>query len=46
MAGDVHMAFPGEDHPINLKRTREMAGFEICAPPPPTWNPGGGSWGV
>jgi len=45
-AGDVHMALPGEEHPSNLKRTREMAGFEVGVPPPPTWNPGGGSWGV
>lgn len=42
MAGDVH----GEGHLGNLKRTREMAGFEIGAPPPPTWNPGGRRWGV
>ena len=46
LAGDVHMALPGEEHLGNLKRTREMAGFEIGAPPPPTWNPGGRSWGV
>jgi len=43
---DVHMAFPGEEHLHNLKRTRKMAGFEIGVPPPPTWNPGGGSWRV
>ncbi len=46
LAGDAHMALPGEEHLSNLKRTREMAGFEIGAPPPPTWNPGGGPWGV
>ena len=44
--GGVRMALPGEEHPSDLKRTREMAGFEIGAPPLPTWNPGGGSWVV
>ena len=46
LAGDVHMVLPGEEPLGNLKRTREMAGFEIGAPPPPTWNPGGRPWGV
>lgn len=45
-AVDVHMGLPVDEHSSNLKRKREMAGFEIGAPPPPTWNPGGGSWGV
>jgi len=46
MAMDVHMVFPVDGHATNLKRTREIAGFEIGAPPPPTWNPGGRPWGV
>ena len=40
-AGGVHMVFPVDGHSSSLKRKREMAGFEIGGPPPPTWNPGG-----
>ena len=39
----AHMALPVDGHSSSLKRKREMAGFEIGGPPPPTWNPGGGS---
>lgn len=44
--GDVHICMPVDEHSSSLKRKREMAGFEIGAPPPPTWNPGGGLWGA
>jgi hypothetical protein len=43
---DVHMSLSIDEHSSSLKRKREMAGFEIGAPPPPTWNPGGELWGV